>query len=68
VESLVVLDYNDGGVDMVARYLGDDARKMRGCKSFSLLILEGVDHTFQTLAAQQVLREVLTRYVTTRFG
>jgi pimeloyl-ACP methyl ester carboxylesterase len=67
VESLVVLSFHDGGVDMVARYLGDDARRMRGYKSFSLLILEGVDHTFQTLAAQQALREVLTNYLSTRF-
>ena len=67
VESLMVLSFEDSGVDMVAEYLGTDARRMRGRKNFSLQIVEGADHTFTTLASQNKLRELLTDYVSTRF-
>jgi alpha-beta hydrolase superfamily lysophospholipase len=67
VESLMVLSFDDGGVDMVAGYLGSDARKMRGRKNFSFKIVEGADHTFKTIASQSTLRELLTSYATTRF-
>jgi pimeloyl-ACP methyl ester carboxylesterase len=67
VESLMVLSFDDGGVDMVAEYLGSDARKMRGRKNFSFKIVDGADHTFTTLASQDTLRELLTGYFTTRF-
>jgi alpha-beta hydrolase superfamily lysophospholipase len=67
VESLMVLSFEDSGVDMVAEYLGTDARRMRGRKNFSLQIVEEADHTFTTLASQNKLRELLTDYVSTRF-
>jgi hypothetical protein len=63
----MVLSFDDGGVDMVAGYLGSDARKMRGRKNFSFKIVEGADHTFKTIASQSTLRELLTSYATTRF-
>jgi hypothetical protein len=67
VESLMVLAFDDGGVDMVAEYLGTDARKMRERKNFSFEIVDGADHTFMSIASQKILRELLTRYMTTRF-
>ncbi len=67
VESLMVLSFDDGGVDMVAEYLGSDARKMRGRKNFSFKIVDGADHTFTTLASQSTLRDLLTSYAATRF-
>ncbi len=68
VETLVVLSFDDGGVDMIAQYLGTDARRMRGRKNFQFEIFEGSDHAFQTLASQQVLRDQLVRFVTSRFA
>jgi alpha-beta hydrolase superfamily lysophospholipase len=67
VESLLVLSFEDGGVDMVAGYLGTDARKMRGRKNFSFEIVDGADHIFTTTASQVVLRELLRRYLSSRF-
>ena len=67
VETLVVLSFDDGGVDMISQYLGTDARKMRGRKNFEFEIMEGVDHTFQSIASQRLLRERLARFVTARF-
>jgi pimeloyl-ACP methyl ester carboxylesterase len=67
VESLMVLSFDDGGVDMIAEYLGSDARKMRGRKNFSFRIVDGADHTFTTLASQNTLRELLTSYAVTLF-
>lgn len=67
VESLLVLSFDDGGVDMVTQYLGTDARRMRGRKNFSFQIVDGTDHTFTTIASQVILREILTNYLSTRF-
>jgi alpha-beta hydrolase superfamily lysophospholipase len=67
VESLMVLSFDDGGVDMVARYLGNDARRMRGRKNFTFKVVEGGDHTFKTIASQRMLRDIVTSYVTTHF-
>jgi hypothetical protein len=66
-DSLLVSSFDDGGVDMVARYLGTDARRMRGRQNFAFRILQGADHTFKTLASQQRLCDLLTAYVTSHF-
>jgi alpha-beta hydrolase superfamily lysophospholipase len=68
VQSLMVLSFEDSGVDMVARYLGTDARKMRGRKNFSFIVVDGADHTFMTLASQSKLRDILNTYVSTLFA
>jgi alpha-beta hydrolase superfamily lysophospholipase len=67
VESMMVLSFDDGGVDMVAEYLGSDARKMGGRKNFSFKIVDGADHTFKTITSQTKLRDLLTNYVESRF-
>jgi pimeloyl-ACP methyl ester carboxylesterase len=66
VESLIALSSADGGLDMIGRYLGDEAAKVKGRKNFSLEILEGTDHTFTPEGAQRVLRELVTSFVTLR--
>jgi pimeloyl-ACP methyl ester carboxylesterase len=66
VESALVSSFDDGGIDMLASYLGTDARKMRGRRNFTLEIVSA-DHTFATIASQQLLRRVLRAYVATRF-
>jgi alpha-beta hydrolase superfamily lysophospholipase len=68
VETLVILSFDDSGVDMIQTYLGADARKMRGRRHFEMEIIEGLDHAFQSLESQQVLRDKLTRYAKTRFA
>lgn len=68
VESLLVLGFSDGGLDMVARYLGNDARRMRGYRNFSMLVLDDADHTFTSLEAQDKLQSILAEYMRTRFG
>jgi pimeloyl-ACP methyl ester carboxylesterase len=66
--SLLVLGFDDGGLDMIARYLGHDARRMRGRKNFSLEIVEGADHTFGAAASKQKLFELITRYLVAHFA
>jgi alpha-beta hydrolase superfamily lysophospholipase len=68
VETLVILSFDDGGVDMIQTYLGADGRKMRGRKHFEMEIIEGLDHAFQSLESQQVLADKLTRYARARFA
>jgi alpha-beta hydrolase superfamily lysophospholipase len=63
VESLLASSFNDSGLDTIARYLGTDARRMRGRDNFSLRVLEGVDHTFTSLASQRVLSDILKEYL-----
>ena len=64
----MVLGFEDGGLDMIARYLGRDARRMRGRRNFVLRILSSVDHTFTTIESQGQLRQALAEYLTTRFA
>jgi alpha-beta hydrolase superfamily lysophospholipase len=67
VQSLLVSSFNDGGLDMIAGYLGDDARKMRKRPEFVLKVVNDADHTFSSLDAQQVLYGIVSRYLADRF-
>jgi alpha-beta hydrolase superfamily lysophospholipase len=67
VQSLLVSSFNDGGLDMIAGYLGDDARKMRKRPEFVLRVVDDADHTFSSLDAQQVLRDLVSRYLADHF-
>lgn len=68
VETLMVLSFDDGGVDMVAGYLGTDARRLRTRTNFSFKIVEGADHTFSSVKSQRILHDLLTTYLETRFS
>lgn len=71
VASLVVVGFQDGGLDVVAKYLGPDARRMRGRRNFALEILKGVDHTFTTALSRRRLSDLLKRQLDAsapRFG
>jgi hypothetical protein len=63
VRSLLVSSFDDGGLDMIARYLGSGARRMRGRPEFELRVVEGTDHTFTSLAAQRRLEGVIGGYL-----
>jgi alpha-beta hydrolase superfamily lysophospholipase len=67
VQSLLVSSFTDGGLDMITRYLGSGARKMRGRKEFALEIPTGADHTFSSLASQKILLRIITRYLNRHF-
>jgi hypothetical protein len=67
VESLLVFSFVDGGLDMIAKYLGHDASRMQGKRHFALDIVDGVDHTFRSLASQERLRELVRSFAATRY-
>jgi pimeloyl-ACP methyl ester carboxylesterase len=67
VETLMVLSFDDGGLDMVSGYLGTDARKMRGRRNFVFQVMDDADHTFTTLASQGKLLAMLTGYMSRCF-
>ncbi len=67
VQSLLVSSFNDGGLDMIAGYLGEDARKMRKRPEFVLKVVDDADHTFSSLEAQQVLYGIVSGYLADRF-
>ena len=67
VESLLVSSFDDGGLDMIAGYLGSDARRMRGYERFALEVVDGADHTFTSLASQRTLSAILRKYLRERF-
>jgi len=68
VRSLMVFSDKDGGLDMIAPYLGTDAHRISRRTEFSIEIASGVDHTFASLASQQRLRQIVSRYVAAHFG
>ncbi len=61
--TLMVFSESDGGLDMIARYIGVDAERMARRSEFSIEIMRDVDHTFSTMASQQRLRAVLYRHL-----
>jgi hypothetical protein len=67
VQSLLVSSFNDGGLDMITRYLGNDARRMRARKEFTLEIPSGADHTFSSLVSQKILSEIIGKYLSRHF-
>jgi pimeloyl-ACP methyl ester carboxylesterase len=67
VESLLVFSTIDGGLDMLASHFGKGARKMRRYPTFAVEIVDGVDHVFTSVASQRLLRQILTKYMTSRF-
>ena len=66
VDTLLVFGANDGGLDVIEKHLGHNARRMRGRRNFELKIVEGADHTFTPLESQQRLEEIVTGYMTRR--
>jgi pimeloyl-ACP methyl ester carboxylesterase len=63
--TLMVFSESDGGLDMIARYIGVDAERMARRPEFSIEIVRDVDHTFSTMASQERLRAVLYRHLDT---
>jgi pimeloyl-ACP methyl ester carboxylesterase len=68
VQSLMVFGDSDGGLDMVARYLGTDAHRMSDRDGFAIEIAREIDHTFASIASQQRLRSFVARYLALHFG
>jgi alpha-beta hydrolase superfamily lysophospholipase len=67
LQSLLVFSSSDGGLDMIEKHLGRDARKMRGRQNVRLAIVEGADHTFTEGASQHELGALVTSFVEASF-
>lgn len=67
VHSLLVFSSNDGGLDMIEKHLGRNARKMKARDNFRLAIVEGADHTFTPIDARRELHQLVTRFVAGAF-
>jgi alpha-beta hydrolase superfamily lysophospholipase len=65
--SLFVLGDDDGGRDMIAKYLGDNACRLRGHKNFAYEIVDGAEHTFSG-ASKQKLDAILMSYLSAHFS
>jgi pimeloyl-ACP methyl ester carboxylesterase len=65
--ALLVFGIEDGGIDVIEAHLGADAHRMRGAKQFSMVVLDGPDHTFTSLRWQRRLLEMLAKHFTTAF-
>jgi pimeloyl-ACP methyl ester carboxylesterase len=66
VESLLVFSSNDGGLDMIERHLGRDAKKI-GRKNVRLEIIEDADHTFTLVRWQTELATLMTSFIEKAF-
>ena len=67
VECLLVYSFMDGGLDVIEKHLGRNARKMRKAKNFRLELVDGADHTFTPVDSQVVLHDLLVKYIVSRF-
>lgn len=61
--SLLVFSSNDGGLDMIEEHLGKGASRMQGHANFRLEIVDGADHTFTQIRAQERLDTLVTRFL-----
>ncbi|WP_163996412.1 serine aminopeptidase domain-containing protein [Pyxidicoccus caerfyrddinensis] len=68
VQSLLVYSANDGGLDVIERYLGPRARRLANKPNFRMEIVDGPDHTFTPLWSQAYLGTLILEFVTTHFG
>jgi alpha-beta hydrolase superfamily lysophospholipase len=59
---LLVFGIEDGGIDVIEAHLGGDARRMRHAKHFSMVVLDGPDHTFTSPHWQRHLSGLLSRH------
>jgi hypothetical protein len=67
VESLLIFSFDDGGLDMIEKHLGSEARKMRGRENFRLAIVEHADHTFTPVGSQLTVRALIVQDMTVHF-
>ncbi len=67
VQSLLVFSFMDGGLDMIEKHLGSEARKMRGRANFRLRIIDGADHTFTPLDSQTKVHDLILKDLISRF-
>jgi pimeloyl-ACP methyl ester carboxylesterase len=67
VSSLVVLSFEDAGIDELERHLGPNARRMRGRANFRLEIIDDADHVFTRVGAQRALHDLVTAYIAETF-
>jgi alpha-beta hydrolase superfamily lysophospholipase len=67
VESLLAFSFNDGGLDMIEKHLGPEARKLRARTNFRFVVIDGADHTFTPQPSQEALRELIMNHVTRSF-
>jgi pimeloyl-ACP methyl ester carboxylesterase len=56
------------GIDIIEEHLGPNAKVMRDAPSFRMELMEGVDHTFTPLWAQEQLVRMLTEHLLTQFS
>ncbi|MBU8895180.1 alpha/beta hydrolase [Corallococcus sp. M34] len=68
LESLLVYSANDGGLDVIERYLGPHARKLARRPNFRFEVVDGADHTFTPLWAQAHLGQLILSFITRKFG
>ncbi|QSQ26299.1 alpha/beta hydrolase [Pyxidicoccus parkwayensis] len=68
VKSLLVYSANDGGLDVIERYLGPRGRRLAHKPNFRMEVVEGPDHTFTPLWSQVYLASLILEFITTNFG
>jgi pimeloyl-ACP methyl ester carboxylesterase len=67
-KSLLVFGNFEVGIDIVEEHLGPNARAMRDAPSFRMQLMEGVDHTFTPLWAQEQLVRIVTEHLLAQFN
>lgn len=68
VKSLLIYSANDGGLDVIERYLGPRGKKLANKPNFRMDVVDGPDHTFTPLWSQVYLASVILEFITTNFG
>jgi hypothetical protein len=66
--ALLVFGNFEVGIDIVEEHLGPNAKVMRDSPTFRMELMEGVDHTFTPLWAQEQLVRMVTEYLLTQFS
>ena len=67
-DALLVFGNFEVGIDIIEEHLGSNARVMRDAPGFRMQVMEGIDHTFTPLWAQEQLVRIVTEHLLTRFS
>ncbi len=67
VETLLIFGADDVGIDYLESHLGKGGRAMQGRPNFQLELVEGTEHTFGQMWAQDRLTRTLMQFLQQRF-
>ena len=63
IDTFIVFSAGDPGIDYLVRHAGSELERLQRRPNFNMAYIDGADHTFTALAAQERLFELVTQHL-----